>query len=197
MCALSQNNINEYCEMADILLLTGGININPGHYRQTFYGKQYETNCVRDALELRLFHKFFQCGKPVFGIGRGMQLINVALGGTLIQNLVEQAGKKHNISYPHRIMNKHGSLIHRVFGDSCIVNSSHDQAVDLLGEGLQAVATSLDGVVEAIACEARPIYGVQFHLELLDCDETEDESENRSSRLLKEFMQLSAAPTRK
>ena len=176
VCALSFRFAEEYSELADALVLTGGSHIHPGHYKEPFYGKMYASNYMRDEMELHIFQQFFQKGKPILGIGRGMQLINVALGGSLIQNLVEQNGVMHNVNALHLIQSESNSLIHSVFGNSCAVNSFHDQAINKLGEGLIVTARASDAVIEAVEHREKPVFGVQFHPERFLSDGAEDAS---------------------
>ncbi len=153
---------DEFCEMADALLLTDGIFINPRYYKELYYNKQYETNYYRDTVEFALFDRFYKAGKPILGIGRGMHLINAALGGNLIQNLVEQTGRNHNLDYLHKIETEEGSLVRQVYGTSSFVNSHHEQAVDHLAEGFVATAYSTDGTIEALEHKEKPIWGIQW-----------------------------------
>lgn len=186
---LSSVHTDEYCQLADALLLTGGININPRYYHDTFYGKQYVTNYSQDWMEMHLLQEFFKAGKPIVGIGRGMQLINVALGGSLIQNLMEQQGKKHNLGYHHRITIEKDTLLYNVLGESCIVNSQHDQAIDRLGKGLKAAAFSSDGVIEAIEHVSKPVFGVQYHPEVLVWDKRETiDGEKEHQKLVNRYL---------
>ena len=111
---------------------------------------------------------FSQAGKPILGICRGMQVINVALGGDLIQDLPADQRVFHgngDEELVHPIRSLEGSLLHQLYGPLFPVNSIHHQAVHRLGEGLRAIAWSESGFAEAIDCPGRPIFGVQFHPE--------------------------------
>lgn len=154
------------------LLLCGGGDIAPHYFGQEDRGSG-PADLVRDEAELALFHAFYQAGKPIFGICRGMQLINVALGGDLIQDLPPDRKPFHGggeRSRIHPIRAGEGSLLHRLYGPVFPVNSIHHQAVDRLGDGLHPTAWAESGFVEAFAHETLPILGVQFHPERMAFD---------------------------
>lgn len=151
----------------DGLLLCGGDDIDPSFFGQENCGSE-APDLVRDEAELALFAAFCQAGKPILGICRGMQLINVALGGTLIQDLPPETRIFHRgdpRSKVHPIRAGEGSLLHRLYGPVFPVNSTHHQAVDRLGAGLVPTAWAEAGFVEGYEHESRPILGVQFHPE--------------------------------
>ena len=160
-----------YCPVPDLscdgLILCGG-----GDLESVLYGQENRVSdppdIQRDRAELALFDAFSQAGKPILGVCRGMQMINVALGGTLIQDLPSQVrifhrGSDQDLVHPVRSLD--GSFLHDLYGPVFSVNSFHHQAVDRLGRGLRAIAWSESGVVEALDCPGRPILGVQFHPE--------------------------------
>lgn len=163
----------------DLLLLIGGKDIEPWRY-----GEEAIEDCgpfepARDAFEYRLMDEAVRLRKPVFGICRGAQLINVYFGGTLYQDIPSQYdttichrhGGELIRELAHGIMLVEGSRLQRVLGcDSLGVNSTHHQAVKDLAPGLRISATAPDGTVEAIESETLPIAGVQFHPEQLAVD---------------------------
>lgn len=154
------------------LVLCGGGDIDPARFGQENRGSQ-PPDPVRDQAELALFQAFLQAGKPILGICRGMQLINVALGGTLIQDLPPSVlpfhgGTDHDLIHP--IRTAEGSLLRQLYGPVCPVNSYHHQAVDRLGAGLIATAWAEAGFAEGFEHPALPILGVQFHPERLAFD---------------------------
>lgn len=158
----------EMAELCDGLLLTGGEDINPALLGEEKLNDSVRWDDIRDEYELRLFRAFAEKGKPIFGICRGFQVINVALGGGLYQDLVEQMGVVHmNIDIRHNVTTAGGSLLNRLFGEKFRVNSTHHQAVRELGEGLVPTAWSVEGICEAFEHESRPIFGTQFHPERL------------------------------
>ena len=154
------------------LLLCGGGDIEPVRYGQPDRGSQ-PPDLARDKAELELFQVFHRAGKPILGICRGMQLINVALGGTLIQDLPQEqkafhCGGKADMVHPLRALE--GSVLHRLYGPVFSVNSSHHQAAARLGEGLIPCAWSEGGVAEAAEHVSLPVLGVQFHPERMSWD---------------------------
>jgi len=160
-----------YCPAPNLncagLVLCGGGDIESARYNQENRGSQ-PPDRERDRAELALFRAFYQAGRPILGICRGMQLINVALGGDMIQDLPPEQRRFHTGpqgDLAHPIAALEGSLLHRLYGPNFLVNSSHHQAVDRLGEGLRAAAWSESGVVEAFDLPGYPLLGVQFHPE--------------------------------
>lgn len=162
----------EYARIADGILFTGGADLDPDLYKQPVVANNVIFDRMLDDMELALYHAFVGAGKPVFGICRGIQTINVAAGGTLWQDLPTQiktlsdhrkdrliAGKAH------WIQTKQGSLINRLFGDFLFTNSYHHQAVRDLAPGFRQTAWSDDGIIEAIEHESLPIFAVQWHPE--------------------------------
>lgn len=148
------------------LVLCGGEDVAPHYYGQEDRGSG-PPDLVRDEAELALFDAFFRAGKPILAICRGMQLVNVALGGTLIQDLPRHLLPFHTGTEDriHPIRTADGSLLHQLLGPTPQVNSYHHQAVDRLGEGLRAEGWSEGGIVEGAVHESHPLIAVQFHPE--------------------------------
>ena len=152
-------------ERCDFLLLPGGGDLEPWRYGQentASHGLEPE----RDSAELELIDRFVTLRKPVLGVCRGMQTINVFFGGTLIQDM-----RGHNAadgSDRYHWVRTAASPIRDLCGERCIVNSAHHQAVDRLGTGLQAVQWAPDGIVEAVCHRSLPVWAVQWHPERLD-----------------------------
>ena len=132
----------------------------------------------RDAFEMDLTRAFTAVGKPILGICRGCQVLNVALGGDLWQDLPSQKGVRHSSPVPvegfedpvlfHEVIAVPGSPIARLFGERFLVNSIHHQACRTLGRGLVCDGTcAQDGIIEAFRHESMPWYGVQFHPEMM------------------------------
>ncbi len=101
------------------------------------------------------------------GICRGNLLINVALGGTLIQSLKKVKGLEHSDGSSHTITAEPGSILEKLYGKEFSANTFHRQAVEKLGTGLKITAHSADGVPEALEHENKKIFSVQFHPELM------------------------------
>lgn len=154
-------------ENCDGLLLPGGLDVNPALYGQET-APETKLDLPLDTLQMEVLRRFLDLGKPVFGICRGHQLINVALGGTLIQHLPTAEGHQHiapGADHVHFCTAEPDSLIAGIYGTRFAVNSSHHQGVDRPGNGLRVVLRAQDGVVEAMEHETRPIWSVQFHPE--------------------------------
>ena len=167
-----------YAATLDGLLLSGGKDIDPSYYGEEPVKGIGSIDHVRDAWEMGLFRAALDLGLPIFGICKGIQLINVALGGSLYQDLSAcrpGSGPHYPEEMPvdrpfHGLDPVGGSLLERVLGKSQVrVNSFHHQAVKELGQGLRVSATAPDGVIEAIESTdpGSFILGVQFHPESL------------------------------
>ncbi len=152
----------------DGLLLAGGGDLDSALFGQARQGSN-PPDPVRDRAELALFRAFFQAGKPILGICRGMQVINVALGGDLIQDLPSTLRPFHAPSgeedLVHPIRAAEEGFLYPLYGPVFPVNSWHHQAVGRLGEGLRASAWAEGGFAEALEHTHLPVLGVQFHPE--------------------------------
>jgi putative glutamine amidotransferase len=160
----------------DGLILTGGGDIHPGRYGEEAHPRTHRVSETRDAAEMELLGAALDAALPVLGICRGMQLLNVALGGTLCQHLPEEAGHAAVPgsfgSHPVRIAP--GTRLASILGDGppegdgLRVPAAHHQAVDKLGDGLVATAWAGDGVIEAVELsgDGDPfVLAVQWHPE--------------------------------
>lgn len=165
-----------YVEKIDKLLLAGGQDVDPYFYGEDPDPKLQGTNNQRDLFELALIEAALAQNKPIFAICRGMQLLNVALGGSLYQDLTLYPDwKVRHLQVPtppshtsHRIEVTPGSLLSKLVGETYRVNSYHHQAVKRLGKNLKVTALSSDQIVEAIEWvdDSQRILGVQWHPEL-------------------------------
>ena len=159
-------------ERLDGMILAGGEDIDPRRYGRRPSSLMGPHDTRRDEFELALIDAAFAADLPILGICRGMQLLNVACGGTLIADLNAcEEFEEHLPIYPaatrvQTIDVAPGSLAARVFGEQLDINSFHHQAVDEPGDGVEIVARSADGVIEAIELRGRPVLGVQWHPEL-------------------------------
>lgn len=181
----SSIRIRDYAEYLDGLILQGGADVSPKAYGEEPLKPEWSGDPVRDAYELELVHEFMEAGKPILGICRGMQLINVALGGSLYQDLPTQCPEAPGHETPDYDRNAHevaftpGGQFAKWFGGvpGGRVASIHHQAVQHLGKGVVVEASAPDGVVEAIRWTGRSfVCGVQWHPEfhhlnsdMLDC----------------------------
>ncbi|GAJ25162.1 glutamine amidotransferase [Liquorilactobacillus sucicola DSM 21376 = JCM 15457] len=170
-----KNEAKAYIETVDALLLAGGQDVAPELYGAKPIEELGETDLARDQFEISLVEEALRANKPILGICRGQQVINVALGGTLYQDIHLQLGvtAQHN-QYPtafevqtHHITAVQNSWLDNLVGHRLFVNSFHHQAVKKLGHGLHAAAVSDDGVVESIESNNSNIFAVQFHPECL------------------------------
>ena len=162
----------------DGFLFTGGGDADPKYYGQARRPQCGEPTPERDAFEVALLKAVLSEGKPVLGICRGVQMLNVVLGGTLIQDIPSQrpeaAGENHRDNdhrrtpdHPARILP--GTLLHSLLDcDDLLTNSIHHQAVDVLAPGMRICAVSPAGIVEGIEAEdGRFLLGLQWHPEAL------------------------------
>ncbi|MFP6558375.1 gamma-glutamyl-gamma-aminobutyrate hydrolase family protein [Paraburkholderia sp. B3] len=183
----SNIRLRDYAKHLDGLLLQGGADVSPQTYAEVSARPEWPGDRVRDMYELELLHEFVESGKPVLGVCRGCQLINVAFGGTLYQDIatdVPTASAHVSERYDqhrHAITFPSGSSLASMFPgrSEAIVNSIHHQAVKSLGRDLTIEAVSAgDGLIEAVRYRRAPfVVGVQWHPEfhraggpeLLDC----------------------------
>lgn len=165
--------VDAMVERIDGLVLTGGADMDPARYGQRRSPGCGTVEAARDTWELALVEVALTVGIPIFGICRGIQVLNVALGGTLIQDLGAESGDAHpRYDVPrettvHSVKLEPGSLAAAVYGTEVEVNSLHHQAVDELGPGLVASGRSPDGTVEALELTGAPVFAVQWHPEML------------------------------
>jgi putative glutamine amidotransferase len=174
--------LSQLFALIDGLLLIGGPDLDPMHYNQSAHTGLRRVTRARDAMELTVSRWALDADMPILAICRGIQVLNVAAGGTLWQDIAGQLpnAAKHDYhpDYPedflaHSIKPLPGSRLSEILGpDDISVNSLHHQAIDKLGRGLRPVAHSPDGIVEAVeGTDARWIVGVQWHPEwLVDSD---------------------------
>lgn len=150
---------------ADGLLLTGGPDIHCGRYGEVYQDptEVFKLSLSREAFEFELCRLFLEAKKPIFGIGRGMQLINVALGGTLCRDVPGHQGTNHNVT----VMQE--ARLFSYLQNEETVNSFHHQAIKTLGEGL-VIAAVAGETIEAIEHRNLPVFGVQWHPELPEQD---------------------------
>jgi putative glutamine amidotransferase len=166
-----------YMEILDGIIFTGGVDINPSCYGEEPLREINGIASSKDEYELGLFQKAYDKRMPIFGICRGNQLINVALGGSLYQDINKQLPDSFG-HYPketpedelyHSVELVEGSRLHEVMGaNKLMVNSFHHQAIKDLGRNLTVTAVSKDNIIEAVeSTEDRYLLGVQWHPECL------------------------------
>ena len=161
----------EILEPFDALLLAGGGDVDPARYGQEPHETVYGVDRNRDELETGLLRAALQRGAPALCICRGMQVANVALGGTLLQHVPDVPGLGDHGRPPegpilHDVAVDDGTQLRRIVGDAPVLAASHHhQAIDRLGEGLRVSGRSDDGLVEAFETSVGWLIGVQWHPE--------------------------------
>lgn len=171
---------DELLEMCSGYIFSGGGDIDPSYYFEEKLETCGETDPERDVPEMELFMRLYKTKKPILAICRGSQLVNVALGGTLYQDIPTQVKTElsHRMSgssleYSHPVDVEEGTPLAELIGGDCMeVNSVHHQAVKELALGLEAMAYAPDGITEAFYDTVHPyLYGYQWHPErLIDKD---------------------------
>lgn len=168
----------QLAEDLDGLLFTGGPDVHPFRFGEETWEGCGEYSPLRDTLEFRLFSEFYSQKKPLLGICRGMQLLNIALGGDIYQDLGRQLPKRMPIAHrqpftpsspSHHAEIEQGSLLAEISGSLLLeVNSLHHQAVRTPAAPLTVSARARDGVIEAVEHPDYPfLLGVQWHPERL------------------------------
>lgn len=170
---LGTDGLLEATAGADAIVVAGGEDIAPELYGASRgYPGEGPHAARADAAQIALVHRALARRTPLLGICRGLQIVNVALGGTLVPDLGPEAGHVNAAAPAHRRMHRHeveiarGSRLHGLFGTELLATqSAHHQAVDAPAPGLAVVARAHDGVVEAVEHVHAPIVGVQWHPE--------------------------------
>ena len=151
----------------DALILPGGGDITPAFFGEKNKGSR-TVDTELDILQFQALDTAIAARIPVIGICKGMQVINVAFGGTILQDM--SGDSLHSIPSGdafHTSIMTEDSRLFKYFPVEMHVNSAHHQAVETLGEGLQVLACAPDGTAEAIAHKALPVFAVQWHPERL------------------------------
>lgn len=172
----SDETMRRHIDLIDGLLLSGGQDVNPHHYGEEPSQLLGAVSLKRDAYELGLVRHSHAMKKPILGVCRGLQLMNVAFGGSLYQDIphaIPEALQHHQIAHPEDATQKidlvEGSLMQRIMGTTQIVaNTYHHQAIKLLAPGFSVNARAQDGVIEGIEKDGDLFtLGVQWHPELM------------------------------
>ena len=167
--------LEQLVDRVDGVLLTGGQDVDPAVYHADKLPSCGEICPARDAMERELLRLCRERRKPVYGICRGIQIMNAALGGTLYQHLPEELPQivEHHMHAPydravHTVTITRGTLLHRILGkEYASVNSYHHQGVRLLAPALTASAYAPDGLIEAVEDPTQPFFlATQWHPEL-------------------------------
>lgn len=156
----STNNIDNIVNNCDALIIPGGADINPSLYKEEVNGTKEYYDFI-DTLDYAYIDAFFNANKPIIGICRGHQIINVFFGGTLYQDIQNHRHTNHNVNITK------DSFIYDIYKtNNLTVNSLHHQAIKDLAPNFEIIAQSDDGYIEA--CKYKNIYTVQWHPEMYD-----------------------------
>lgn len=167
----------KYADAVDGIIFTGGEDVSPLYFGENPIKEIGSISCERDACEMFLFKEAYDLDMPILGICRGSQLINVALGGSLYQDINAQL--KDSLGHSpesgpsdqvyHMVKIEKDSKLYNIFeNDTIAINSFHHQSVKELGKGLKAAAFSYDGIIEATeSVEKGFVVGIQWHPEAL------------------------------
>lgn len=172
----SDRLISEYVKLCDGFLFCGGGDITPLLFGEEPRKGNGSTDITVDLFQIRLMKQILRSGKPVLAICRGIQILSVACGGTIWQDLslipgstldhMQQSASRGEVS--HLIRTEPGSLLRRYIGSRIFVNSYHHQAVNSPGKDVRVSAKASDGTIEAIELRSHPFaVGVQWHPECM------------------------------
>ncbi len=177
----SREEIGQSVKNADGFLIPGGKDIDPSLYGQKAEKYTKESDEERDNLEIEIVRTAISSSKPILGICKGLQIMNVALGGSLYQDVKEEMPDALNhlglgddrSKLIHDVTIKKGSLLEKILGVTTIgVNSLHHQGIRKVSDKLTAVAWASDGLIEGVELTGHPFFlGVQWHPEELQSSE--------------------------
>lgn len=174
--SVSEEQIIQVYEICQGFLFTGGHDVDPALYQEEKMACCGTVNRERDALERNIFEMAYRDDKPILGICRGIQLINVLLGGTLYQDLEIQFSKEiqHVMKPPyarsvHEVNLIPDTPLRKILGiEKLGVNSYHHQGIKKIADDLEIMAVATDGLIEAVYCKQKKfIWAVQWHPEFL------------------------------
>jgi len=201
---LPEADVPTLVDHLDGIVFTGGGDIEPWRYGEERHEAVRKTNTARDAFELALAHETRKRRLPVLAICRGIQIFNVAFGGTLYQDIPSMIGSTDHMMKGETVFNGHqritveaGSLIARATGSTeLMTNSIHHQSIKDLAPVFRPVAWASDGVIEGIQHEDDewPLLAVQWHPEFLA--DNGDEAARRLFASLVDSIRLAGSPAR-
>lgn len=181
----------EFSAEYDGLVLCGGSDIDPKYYGEDITDS-VNIDEKRDKAEFELFKKFVEAKKPILGICRGCQLINVAFGGSLYQDIsnANEHSSFDDYDLVHSVHATEKTFLSEFYGKEFYVNSYHHQAIKDVGKDIEVIATAFDGLtVEAIKHKNLPIFAVQWHPERM-CFENKREDTVDGSEIFDFFIKL-------
>lgn len=187
------DKIEHYSDFFDALIITGGCDIDPLFYCEKPINKNEEFFSRLDEYEIEIIKSFYKKQKPILGICRGLQIINVCFGGSLYQDINSQLNVNHNqfdydeddLFFTHQVKFNINGLLYDIFGEKYNVNTYHHQAIKKLADGFLIEAISDDGIIEAISLK-KDIIAVQWHPEKLLNDKKQQELFKYFINILKE-----------
>ena len=189
--AVDEDEVSQLIELVDGVLFSGGQDIDPKEYKEESLGEVIKLCDKRDALEFLMLKEALRQKKPILGICRGLQVINVGLGGSLYQDIPLQHPSEVNHRQPapysepiHEVSLVEGAPLRTDLGrDSILVNSCHHQAIKDLAETLKPMAFAPDGLIEAVYMpDYSFLWAVQWHPEYMY------QNDENSRRILKAFV---------
>lgn len=171
----NKENIKAQVSAMDGIIISGGDDVNTNIYKEEPFKELGYINPILDEFDIEVTKIALELDKPILGICRGLQVLNVALGGSLYQDLkyIKGCHIKHNQETKpylgtHYIDIKENSILKDIIKDKVLVNSYHHQSIKTLGSNLKVIAYSNDGVIEAVQKENEKfVLGVQWHPELM------------------------------
>lgn len=182
----------EFSDEYDGLILSGGSDIHPSYYNEEMDGS-VNVDKLRDKAEFELVKAFVEKKKPILGICRGYQILNVAFGGSLYQhisNANEHSSFVSGVDLVHDVTVSKDSFLYNLYGEKFPVNSAHHQGIKKLGDGFEVIATAHDGkTIEAIRHKEMPIIGVQWHPERMCFDKKREDTVD-GKEIIKYFLSL-------
>lgn len=160
-------------DTCDGLILPGGGDITPAFFGEKNHGSR-NIDTELDILQFSAMKQFLQARRPILGICKGLQIINVAFGGNILQDIPTASRHRYeNGDQYHQTVIAEGSWLYALYGPQAIVNSAHHQAIGRLGKGLSCIQQCpKDQCIEAIVHEDLPVLGVQWHPERIDQSRT-------------------------
>lgn len=164
MLTLDNPSPEEMFNLCDAFVVTGGVDLDPMTYKDVNTGLSKDMHPSLDLLDSLVIKYVKTSKKPLLGVCRGLEAVNVFLGGTLYQDLGQLGLKHENIVGNHKILTVENDVLK--FEREIAANSYHHQGIKKLATGLKVVGKQTDGVIEAIIHESLPIIAVQWHPEM-------------------------------